>query len=279
MKLFKALSAACLVLALAACNRVGNGEVGVRYHTMGSDTGVEETPLGMGWYVTGPGTGIETFATFAQTRNWTDENQESLKFADSGGLPITAEMGITYQVDPLKAPYLYKRYRRGVDEITDTFIHNMVRDSLIEHASTMPIEDIYGPGRSKLLAAVQADVAKQVGIQGIEIQKVYWIGNLGLPDTVKASINSKIVATQKAQQIENEVQQSKAQAQKDVAEAQGKAAAVLANADGQAKANKELAESLTPSLVEYMKIQKWNGQLPRVAGAQSIISLNADTLK
>lgn len=258
---------------LSACTRVGNGEVGVRYHTLGSDRGVEQTPLDMGYYLTGPGTGIETFPTFAQTRNWTNENGEAIKFADSGGLPVTAEMGITFQVNPAKAPYLYQRYRRGIDEITDIFIHNMVKDTLIEEGSRMPIEDIYGTGRSVLLSKVEKEIQRQVGPQGIQVQKVYWIGELGLPDAVKQAIVGKVRAVQRAQQIENEVAQTRAEAQKNVAEAEGRAKARLLAASAEAEANKEIAASISPTLVEYLKVQKWNGQVPRVSGSSAIISM------
>lgn len=273
-----------LVIALglpliAACSRVGNGEVGVRYHTLSSDRGVEQTPLGMGWYLTGPGTGIETFPTFAQTRTWTYQNNEALAFADNEGLPVTAEMGITYQVDPQKAPYLYSRYRRGIDEITDTFVHNIVRSVLIEQASHMPVSDIYGAGRTKLLNSVQTELQRQLAPQGIEVQNMYWVGELGLPDSVKESIKMKVQAVQKAQQIENEVAQSQAEAQKAVAVAEGAAKARLTQANAEAEANKEIAQSISPTLVEYMKVKAWNGQLPKVSGGSQIISLSEGGLK
>lgn len=37
-----------------------------------------------------------------------------------------------------------------------------------------------------------------------------------------------------------------------------------------------VAESITPTLIEYQKIQKWNGELPQVSGAGSGILLNME---
>jgi hypothetical protein len=38
-------------------------------------------------------------------------------------------------------------------------------------------------------------------------------------------------------------------------------------AQGQAKANDALSRSITPILVQYKGIEKWNGILPQVSGA------------
>ena len=51
-----------------------------------------------------------------------------------------------------------------------------------------------------------------------------------------------------------------------VATAKGDAEAILVVAQEQAKANEVLAHSLTPILVSYKSIERWNGVLPQVAG-------------
>jgi hypothetical protein len=43
---------------------------------------------------------------------------------------------------------------------------------------------------------------------------------------------------------------------------------MLVVAQGQAKANDALAESMTPILVQYQGIEKWNGILPQVSGSE-----------
>lgn len=266
-----------VVTALAVgCSRVGPGEVGVRYHTAGGDRGVETIPVGVGYYVTGFFTHIETFPTFQQNYTWEDD--ESMNFSDINGLNINAAIGISYHIDPAKVPALFVKYRLGINEITNVYIHNMVRDSLVDVASQKPIEYIYGPGRATIIAEVQNEVQRQVLQYGIIIDKIYWIGKLGLPQSVQAAIDSKNAASQQAQQRENEVATAQAQAQIEVAKAQGDAKALLTRAQSQAEANKLLEESLTPNYIEYLKAQKWNGILPQVtSGNSSGMFLNVNT--
>ena len=216
------------------------------------------------------------FPTFMQNYEWTadsrpgSETDESLSFQTADGNTATADIGISYSIDPTRVTEIFEKYRRGVDEITDTFLRNMVRDALVRLASTKSIEYVYGAGKAELIAAVEADVAAQVAPIGINIDKIYWLGKIVLPLTIEEAIDSKNAATQKAQQRLNEVQQSKAEADKKIEEARGDAESLLKVAEAQAKANRLLADSLTAEFVQYQAITKWNGELPRMTGSAAV---------
>ena len=69
-----------------------------------------------------------------------------------------------------------------------------------------------------------------------------------LPPQVVDALNSKITATQKAEQSENELRMAEADAKKTIAWAQGE------------KAKIELqTQALTPMYIQKMWIEKWNG--------------------
>lgn len=254
--------------ALVACDYVPAGNVGVKVNLLGGDKGVDSQVVGVGRYWLGWNEELYLFPTFMQNYVWTagvDEgspNDESISFQTADGMTANADLGISYSIDPDKVSIIFQTYRRGVEEITDTFLRNMVRDALVKQASNKPIEYVYGAGKSELLAAVQKDVADQVGPLGINIGKIYWIGEIRLPPTVIESINAKNAATQMAQQRLNEVQQSKAEADKKIEDARGVAESILKVAEAQAKANKILSESLTVEFVQYEALQKWDGKLP-----------------
>ncbi len=61
--------------------------------------------------------------------------------------------------------------------------------------------------------------------------------------------------------------QREIEAQQKVATAKGEAESILVVAQGQAKANNALAQSITSILVQYKSIEKWNGILPQVSGS------------
>jgi regulator of protease activity HflC (stomatin/prohibitin superfamily) len=274
---FRNVALAVLMLGtVAACSTVPAGHVGVKVFLLGGDKGVDSEELGVGRYWIGMNEELYIFPTFMQNYVWTKDpaegssNDESISFQTADGMTANADVGISYSIDPSKVTQIFQTYRRGVDEITDTFLRNMVRDSLVKQASNKPIEYVYGAGKADLMASVQKDVSAQVGSLGIKIDKIYWIGEIRLPSTVIDSINAKNAATQMAQQRQNEVAQAKAEADKKIEDARGTAESILRVADAQAKANKLLAQSLTPEFVQYQAITKWDGILPKFTGSAAV---------
>lgn len=282
-KVSKIAVAVAVLLGAAACTKVPAGNVGVKVYLLGNSKGVDVEELTPGRYWIGWNEELYLFPTFAQnytwTREWIDENgdgkpqpiemqDESISFQTKEGLVVSADVGISYNVDPTKVSILFQKYRKGIDEITDLYLRNMVKDALVTAASTRSIETVYGVGKAELLKEVEAHVREQVAPYGIQVEKIYWAGEFRLPTTVVASINAKIEATQKAQQRENEVAQAKAEADKKVEEARGEAESRVINAKSEAEAIRIKGEALAenPKLVELSAIEKWNGVLPTITG-------------
>ena len=267
---------AILAGSVAACTDVPAGNVGVKVFLLGGDKGVDTETLGVGRYWIGWNEDLYIFPTFMQNYVWTKDpaegspNDESISFQTADGMTANADIGISYSLDPEKISIIFQTYRRGVEEITDTFLRNMVRDALVKQASNKPIEYVYGAGKAELIAAVQKDVSEQVGPIGIKIDKIYWIGEIRLPEVVLKSINAKNAATQMAQQRQNEVAQAKAEADKKIEDARGQAESILRVAEAQAKANQLLSDSLTAEFVQYQAITKWDGQLPKMTGSAAV---------
>jgi regulator of protease activity HflC (stomatin/prohibitin superfamily) len=254
------------LVSTVGCSNVPPGNVGIKVDLWGGDKGVEQTVLPTGLYWIGPSQQLFLYPTFQQNYTWTKDvtegspTDESITFQTVEGLEVNADFGITYQVEPDKVPVLFQTYRRGIAEITDTFIHNMVRDSINRNGSVMPIEAVYGEGKQKLIDDVQKDVSTQLKPLGIDVYKIYLIGKFRLPFVIVQSINAKIASTQMAQQRENEIAQAKAEALK-----------LEAAADGIAKSNEIKAASLSPQLlawetleIQRSAVEKWNGQQPNV---------------
>lgn len=115
------------------------------------------------------------------------------------------------------------------------------------------------------------------------------IENIDFTDAFEAAVEAKQVATQEKQKAQTEQerqtmeetqkaerQRIAAQAAADVQkiEADAQAYAVKVQAEAQAQANKEIAATLSESLIKYNSIQRWDGKLPLVSSeGQNIIDL------
>lgn len=274
MKMIKTLLVAGIALSLTACYKVPTGHVGVKVHLLGTSKGVDTEELGVGRYWVGINEELFLFPTF--TQNHTYQGDGRIGFQTREGLTVEADIGVTYHIQPDKVSLVFQKYRKGVDEITGTFLRNMVRDALVKRSSTLPIESVYGAGKADLIEQVFQDVAAQTQGIGITVEKLYWVGELRLPDNVIGAINQKIQATQMAEQRENEVRQAIAEAQKIEEAAKGEAKAKLAIAQAEAEAIRLKGDALNryPLIVDLNTIEKWNGALPSVTGgATPLISL------
>jgi len=276
IKQFTAILLACSMIT--ACSKVDPGHVGIKVNNWGGDgSGVSSQPLGVGYYYAGPGTEIYEYPVFTSTYTWTaDPNEqtpidESFHFQDENGVSLSADVSIAYHVNADQAPILFQKYRTDMNGIVEGPMRNAVRSALIEDASTMPVDVIYGSGKTKLINDVQKEVQEYFAPFGLVIDQVYWASGINVPQSILNQINQKTANEQEA-----------LAAQANVATATAKADAAVATAEGEAKAIQieSAAIASNPQILEYTAIQKWNGVLPQVtSGATPIIDLGNNPSK
>jgi regulator of protease activity HflC (stomatin/prohibitin superfamily) len=264
---------------IACLERINPGEVGVVVNLLGSEKGVEEKELKVGYHLITPWQKIYRFPIFDQNHQWTES--EGFSFQTQEGLSVHADIGISFNLLPAKVHELFCKYRRGMQEITDLFIRNNVRDAINRHASKMKIEDLYGQKKEEFFNEILSDLHKELQPLGFNISHIYIIGRFGVPDNVKEALNRKIEATQRAQQRENELREAEAEAKKQIAFTEGSARsamitakatadALLLEAKAQAEANRMLSQSLTREVIEYQATLKWNGILPSAMSGEQM---------
>jgi regulator of protease activity HflC (stomatin/prohibitin superfamily) len=283
MKIFGALGVgvlgAILFFSFYTPRWVEPGHVGVIVNAYGDEKGVslEEAKVGRHWLTWNES--LYVFPTFTQNYTWVAESRdgdESFRFNDVDGTSLNADVGISYSIDPDKVPMIFQKYRRGIEEITDTYLRNHVRDAITSEASVLTVDAIYGKDKEKLLDRVTERVKAKVEPIGIKIEELYWIGEIRIPKEIKDALNLKIAANQQADQSRNEVLKRKYEADKKIEDARGVAESILVNAKKQAEANDLLTKSLTPELLQYKKleneikaIEKWGGVLPSFIGGST----------
>ena len=149
------------------------------------------------------------FPTFDQNHTW-----EDIKFQTQEGLQVSSNIGITFSLEPEKIPILFAKYRLGIQEITDTFIKNNVRDAINIVASKMRVEDLYGEKKEEFFYKVKNILHEELKPIGFNLHKVYIIGNFDVPSIVTEALNRKIEAIQRAEQRENELREAESRSKK-----------------------------------------------------------------
>lgn len=300
----KRIIVAAVVLALAAIVlsscliRVDAGHVGIRVKLAGSSRGVDDIPVVTGWVFYNPLTEqLILFPTSVQNVVWTKDAHEgagrddSITFSSQEGVNINADIGLSFHIEPSMAPHLYLRFRKSdLLELANGYVRNTMREGFNMVASQMPVQDIYGAGKSKLVMDVQKRMQDQLGKDGFVIDQLTINGALRLPENVASAINKAMEATQNAIQAENRVRQVKAEAEQAITQAEGQASAARARAKGEADAklitakaearsNLILKYSMTPSVLQFRALERWNGRLPVMNGAGTLPMLTFDVDK
>lgn len=269
-----------LITLSIGCGRVPPGQVGIKVNNLGSNEGVDQQELGVGYHWIGLFSNLYLFPTFKQNYVWTlsphegQPSDESITFQTSEGLSVNADFGISFSVNPAKTSVLFQTYRKGIEEITNIYVRNNVRDAINEVGASMKVESLYGIGKTELLSKVKAMATSKLEPVGLVIDDIYVVGSLRFPQQFVDALNSKLTAQQRAAQRENEVKEAEAQARKDIAQADGVAKSALIKARAEAEANKLKLQTLTPQLIQYEAIQKWDGALPQMTTGSAVPFIN-----
>lgn len=186
------------------------------------------------------------------------ESKESIGF--SVGMNCSAQ--IYTEDDAVK--FLYSYNNKTLEEIMDSEIRARVESKFVEQCAQYTLNEILA-NKENIMNTVRDDVEKYFGDKGITITVLGMKDGIEYDDeAIQTAINEKFSSEQKlvTQENNNKVIISKAEAE---AEAQRIAA------EAEADANKKIAESLTPELIEKQKIEKWKGDVPQVQGSATPI--------
>lgn len=255
---------------LNSITTVPAGYVGVRVNLY-ADKGVDNEVVGTGRYFLGINEQLYRFPTFNQLISY----EEPFTFQTSDAMDVRARVGVEYGISPEKAATIFQTYRKGIEDITEINLRQYISDALIKHAAAMDINELTQGGKTALLDGVLKELRGKLDPVGIRVVKLSWVTDLIYPEQVKESINAKIEATQRALLRENEVAQSKAEAQKRIEEARGIAESTRLRAQAEADAIAIKARALrdNPDVIQLNAIEKWDGKLPQMMTADAPMPL------
>jgi len=168
---------------------------------------------------------------------------------------------MNFHIDPSFVNDLYQKV--GLD-FADKVIDPAFNDFVKEVVPTYPIGEIL-PKREEIRQRAMKKLGDNLSRYHIIVDDIYF-ANIRFSTEYEGAIEAKQVAQQQVETQKQVLAQREIEAQQKVATAKGEAESILVVAQGQAKANDALSRSISPILVQYKGIEKWNGILPQVSG-------------
>lgn len=274
-----------IICGFACTERVPAGYVGVVYNMNG---GVEDEVLTQGWKIVSPTKNVTLYSIALEQSYMTKSDQgdspedESFEIPTKEGASLETDIAFSYSYELNEVPNTFTRFRgQSGKEILKSFIKPKMQAWIKEITPEFAMIDIVSKQRGVVNAALTEKLKERFRPYGIVIDNVALADVRPDEDTDKA-IKEKIKAQEALETAKVTAEKDKVEATRDKEiaeinaekakiEAQGQADAELIRANAEAEANKKIAESLTDKLIEKIKYDKWNGELPYIEGTSTPI--------
>jgi regulator of protease activity HflC (stomatin/prohibitin superfamily) len=168
---------------------------------------------------------------------------------------------MNFHIDPSYVNDLYQKV--GLD-FANKVIDPAFNDFVKEVVPIYQITEIL-PKREEIRKRAMTKLGDNLARYHIIVDDIYF-ANIRFSPEYERAVEAKQVAQQQVETQRQVLAQREIEAQQKVATAKGEAESILVVAQGQAKANEALSRSISPILVQYKGIEKWNGILPQVSG-------------
>ena len=294
-----------VILFFMMMEKVPAGYVGIVYSMNG---GVSDEVLTQGWHMVSPTKNVTLYSVGIEQSYLTSgedgdsKNDDSFEVPTSDGKGLKVDLTFTYRYDPERVAQLFTRFKgQSGKEVRNTFIKPNIISWVKEVTAKYPVTEILGEERANLNIAVSQYVKEKFEPYGIIVENTSLI-NIDADEETRKQVQRRVNAIQELElaQTEKKTAQVKADQEKEVAltkaqqdketaiilaeqeketatinaekakiDAEAKAEATRIKASAEAEANRMIAESLTPELIEQKKIEKWNGDVPKVSGNTS----------
>jgi len=229
-------------LLISSVKIIDAGQVGVQV-LFGK---VQDEVLESGLHIINPVVEVTTFDV--RTQNYTmsakdNEGQvqgdDAIRVLSSDGLEVTIDLSILYKINPAKAPFILQNIGENYQ---NNIVRPVTRTAIRDNAVNYQAVDLYSTKREEFQYKINKTISENFAKNGLEVQQIL-VRNITLPESVRASIESKIQAEQDAQKMQFVLQKERQEADRKRVEAQG-------IADYQ----KIISQGLTEQQLQYQSI-------------------------
>lgn len=209
-----------LGISSACIKQIDAGEIGVK-KLFGS---IQNDVLGSGLHFINPLLDVTKLDVKTQNYTMSGVNDEGNKAGDdairvltSDGLEVTIDLTVLYRVVGVDAP---KLLRETGDDYRDKIVRPITRTKIRDNAVYYQAVDLFGSKRDEFQQRIYKSIEDDFKKRGLMLEQLL-VRNITLPNSVKASIESKINAEQDAKKMEFVLLKEKQEAERKRVEAQG----------------------------------------------------------
>ncbi|MCP1324293.1 prohibitin family protein [Bacillus sp. S0628] len=248
------------VLGIMSLTVIDQGHAGVIYSR---STGVQDETLGQGWHMVSPFERVTEYPVATGT-----VKVEKFKAQTKDGKALDVSMSYDYSNELEKLPHIYNKFKGQEPEIIEeSWLQTRIKKATLNVFSKYSVLDVFQK-QGEINAEIEKEFREMVSKHGFRVDSV----TVNSPDPDKKTreaIQGVVDAQQELEKSEIKKKQAIVDAEKKVEEARGEAESERVKAEGTAKANELLRQSLTPEVIQHKTIEAWDGKLPQVTGGST----------
>src|SRR5438445_1640827 len=180
---------------------------------------------------------------------------------------VQTTIALNYHISPSQANIIYQQL--GAD-YADRIIAPTIQESVKASVAKFNAEDLITK-RATAKAVIDQSIANTLTARNIVVETVF-ITDFKFSQAFASQVESKVVAFQKYLTEQNNLRAIQVIANQTVVQAQASARANVAKANGESQAIKIITVQLkqSPTYLQWLSINRWNGQLPYALGSGAV---------
>ncbi|TXK74774.1 prohibitin family protein [Mesonia sp. HuA40] len=223
-----------LIIVFKSTVTIGSGEAGVLYKTFGGGVVTDEPPMGEGFHFVAPWNDVFIYEVRQQ------EVFEKMKVLSSNGLEIKIDASAWFQ--PIYGK-LGKLHQEKGEDYTQRVLLPAIRSAARSVVGRYTPEQLYASKRDAIQEEIYTETENIVDDQYIQLNEIL-VRDVTLPPSIKDAIERKLKQEQESLEYEFRLTKATKEAERQKIEAEGKA-----------RANRILSESLTDKVLQEKGIQ------------------------
>jgi len=180
---------------------------------------------------------------------------------------VQTTIALNYHISPSQANIIYQQL--GAD-YADRIIAPTIQESVKASVAKFNAEELITK-RATAKAVIAQSIANTLGARDIVVETVF-ITDFRFSQAFSSQVESKVVAFQKFLTEQNNLLAIQVVANQTVVQAQATARANVAKANGESQAIRIITLQLrqSPTYLQWLSINRWNGQLPYALGSGAV---------
>jgi prohibitin 2 len=180
---------------------------------------------------------------------------------------VQTTIALNFHISPDQANIIYQQL--GAD-YADRIIAPTIQESVKASVAKFNAEELITK-RATAKAAIAQSIANTLGARNIVVETVF-ITDFKFSPAFASQVESKVVAFQKYLTEQNNLKAVQVIANQTVVQANATARSNVARANGESQAIKIITSQLrqSPTYLQWLSINRWNGQLPYALGSGAV---------